>query len=358
MAILAKAGNAFVGKGRRIYVKPVKREKPKDWVPEIKNQISIPIVAEKFFPGWTPKKSCKSPFRNDQKPSFSVYDNGTKWNDYATGEHGSVIDFYMLCRDCGKAQAIADLKGWLNGDTGDAAPIIRAQGAQQPEEPKQQTHPDLRIPTDEELAVISELRKIRDPALQIAVERGFLWTAASQLYGCECLIITDQTRKTYRARRLDGKPIKPGVKAVCVTGSQASWPIGLEEAKDFPCIALCEGEMDFLAAFDHALSCGTKDQVAPVCMSGASNWIPDEVIPLFEGKRVRIFIHADRAGEDAWNRWRVQLRGTATEITGFDFSGRTMEPDESVVTDLNDLLRISPDCLQRNREEVTNIMKF
>jgi hypothetical protein len=61
--------------------------------------------------------------------------------------------------------------------------------------------------------------------------------------------MTDRTRKNYWARRLDGQTIKPGVKAVCVTGSQASWPIGLEKAQDFPCIALCEGEMDFLAAF-------------------------------------------------------------------------------------------------------------
>lgn len=111
-------------------------------------------------------------------------------------------------------------------------------------------------------------------------------------------------------------------------------------------------------SFDHAISCGTEDRVAPVCMSGAGNRIPGEAIPLFAGKRVRIFIHADKAGEKAWNTWRAQLRGTATEVTGLDFGGYTMAPDESVVTDLNDLLRISPDCLERNREEVDNIMIF
>jgi DNA primase len=149
-----------------------------------------------------------------------------------------------------------------------------------------------------------------------------------------------------------------GSKAICLTGSQASWPIGLEDAKSYPCIALCEGEMDFLAAFGHAYASGVEDQVAPVCMSGASNRIPNGAIPLFRDKRVRIFVQADRAGEDASNRWYNQIKHVASSVDGFDFADYTMEPDETVVTDLNDLLRVSSDCWEQHREEIESVMNF
>jgi hypothetical protein len=327
-----------------------------DRVPDIKARISIPMVAERFFSGWQPKVSCKSPFREEDRPSFSVYANGTKWKDQATGNGGSVIDFYMQCKSCDRAQAIADLKGWLDGGTVNVAPIIRAPAAPKVEERKPQVHPELRKPTVAELEEISEWRSISVPALQIAVDRGFLWTATSTNFGYECLIVTDQTRKNYRVRRMDRQLIN-GSKAICLTGSQASWPIGLEDAKSYPCIALCEGEMDFLAAFGHAYASGVEDQVAPVCMSGASNRIPEEVIPLFKDKRVRIFVQADKAGEDASMRWYKQLKGVSTKVDGFDFASY-YDTNESVVTDLNDLLRVHSDCWEQHREDIESIMNF
>ncbi|MDB4422894.1 bifunctional DNA primase/polymerase [bacterium] len=40
-----------------------------------------------------PSESCRSPFRDDLNPSFSVFDAGRKWKDYGTDEHGDVFDF-------------------------------------------------------------------------------------------------------------------------------------------------------------------------------------------------------------------------------------------------------------------------
>ena len=40
-----------------------------------------------------PSESCRSPFRDDLNPSFSVFDAGRKWKDYGTEEHGDVFDF-------------------------------------------------------------------------------------------------------------------------------------------------------------------------------------------------------------------------------------------------------------------------
>ena len=40
-----------------------------------------------------PSESCRSPFRDDLNPSFSVFDAGRKWNDFSTEEYGDVFDF-------------------------------------------------------------------------------------------------------------------------------------------------------------------------------------------------------------------------------------------------------------------------
>ena len=40
-----------------------------------------------------PSESCRSPFRDDLNPSFSVFDAGRKWRDHGTDEHGDVFDF-------------------------------------------------------------------------------------------------------------------------------------------------------------------------------------------------------------------------------------------------------------------------
>ena len=40
-----------------------------------------------------PSESCRSPFRDDLNPSFSVFDAGRKWKDYGTDESGDVFDF-------------------------------------------------------------------------------------------------------------------------------------------------------------------------------------------------------------------------------------------------------------------------
>src|SRR5262249_13057532 len=36
-----------------------------------------------------------SPFRNDERPSFSIYDNGAKWKDHGTDDQGDAFDFYQ-----------------------------------------------------------------------------------------------------------------------------------------------------------------------------------------------------------------------------------------------------------------------
>jgi hypothetical protein len=75
----------------------------------------------------------------------------------------------------------------------------------------------------------------------------------------------------------------------------------------------------------------------PVCMTGASCRIHPEALPLFRGKRVRIFGHVDAAGQSAVQKWADQLQAVQAEVDAFDFSG-LRKSDGSSVKDLNDFI--------------------
>jgi hypothetical protein len=71
-----------------------------------------------------------------------------------------------------------------------------------------------------------------------------------------------------------------------------------------------------------------------------------------------------RSGQEAWERWGGQLYETASRVDGFSFGGLTSITDEtdetegSPVTDLNDLLTVSYDCWEKNRELIESVMNF
>jgi hypothetical protein len=48
----------------------------------------------------------RSPFRQDQNPSFSIYGGGRRWKDFGTGEGGSVVDFVVMATGLPLADAI------------------------------------------------------------------------------------------------------------------------------------------------------------------------------------------------------------------------------------------------------------
>jgi hypothetical protein len=332
---------------------------------QIKARITIPILAQQLFPGWKPDRSCLSPFRQEEKESFSVFANGSRWNDFASDEGGDVFDFFRKAKGCDQRTAFVELKAMLNGGTVSPTP---ATSPERPKEERKQFHPSLLKPADADLTAIYYLRSIWTPALQIAVDRGLLWVSTLKCFNLakettehhRAFVVTDRMRRAYNARRLDGKvwdhlPSKP--KAWLLYGSNGNWPIGIQEAEEFPAIALCEGGPDFLAAFGHALASSVQHLVAPVCMSSASGHIPTDALPYFEGKRVRIFVHDDRAGYDAGGRWAAELDGIASEVDGFSFIGLT-DVEGSSIGDLNQLLKVDYDCWEANRETIEGVMSF
>jgi hypothetical protein len=321
----------------------------------IRRVITIPILAEKLHPGWefTVGRACHSPWRTDTHTSFYISPDGMLWHDKGVGKGGNVFHFYMASIGCDKRQAFKDLLAMAGGDNISSSPIAQAAPGAAGKRP--QHHPPLEMPTVEELTAISKLRSIKLGALQLAADQGFLFSAT--LKSLRAFILTDQTRKCYLARKMDGTIWEHNdCKAYTLSGSQASWPIGILESALYPAIALTEGVPDFLSAFHLALAFGVDAVVAPVCISGASVSIPGEALPRFAGKRIRIFAHQDEAGQRAAQRWTEQLKDIAT-VDRFSFKGLEMV-DGKAVKDLNDLLKISSESYRRNAKAIDDIMRF
>ena len=320
-------------------------------VDEIKALLTIPDVAGRVFSGWKAAKSCKSPFRKDKNASFSIYANGQKWKDHATGDGGDVIDFYSKATGRSTADAIREL-ALMSGIADESV---------ESEESKILRLPELHQGVTGELGTLAKIRHLSMEGLQLATERGLLRFADMPDAGQSVTvwIITDSKRLSAQARRMDGLPLhtKVGatVKAKSLYGSKRSWPIGLPEAATYPHIVLVEGGPDLLAAYHFIRTEDREIEVAPVAMLGAANHIPAEALPMFAGKSVRIFPHLDEAGSKAALRWTL-LRQAGIEAHCFDLSGLTMT-NGSAVNDLNDVSSVSADCFEAERD-IWNVMTW
>lgn len=274
-------------------------------------------------------------------PSFSVSADGMLFHDFATGDAGDVVDFFQ--RASGLSRRDACLKFIeLAGGHFLPRPTMHSPGCMAAK--SKPTFPRFNKGTTAELRRLAKLRNIGCEGLEWANERGLLWFAT--LKGHPAWVITDAARLNGQARRMDGglwEHLKGCPKAWTLPGSSASWPIGINEARPFPAIALCEGGPDFLAAhylalWEQASHCSWRDvQCAPVAMLGANQRIHENALSLFAGKRIRIFGHDDEAGRLAVERWALQLQTVGAKVDAFRFAG-LRQVDGKPVKDLNDSL--------------------
>ena len=283
------------------------------------------------------KNSCRSPFRDDNKPSFSVNADGTLWHDFATGEGGDTVGFFQ--RATGLSQRAACRKFIeLAGGRITAWPRAPRQQAMPAEAKPKPVFPGFNVGTDADFQQLADLRQICREGLALASERGLL--GFTRLKGFPSWIVTDSARVNAQARRMDGQTwedLEGRPKAYTLPGAWASWPIGISEAQRYPVIALCEGGPDFLAAFHLIYHEFMEAQCSAVTMLGATQRIHADALPLFAGKRVRIFGHNDEAGRSAVERWAQQMTSVGADVDAFSFAGLNQE-DGKPVNDLNDSL--------------------
>jgi len=336
----------------------------RDALAQAKDKLTVPTLAATIYPDWRPGKTCRSPFREDRKPSFSIFDGGRRWRDFGTSEHGDAIDFLARARGLSNADAVREFMRLadvgprhvaVSLSLGAIMPAVmaRVDSAVNGNHRKPVLPKDVHEGTRAELRLLASLRGLNIAALTLATNRGLLRFATMQDGGSRITawIITDQDRRNAQARRLDGlawQSLPGGPKAKTLAGSQAAWPIGITEAQSFPCVALVEGGPDLLAALHFALAEGMQEHVGTVAMLGASLSIPDDALPLFAGKRVRIFPHLDEAGQDAAARWENQLVDAGATADCFSLAN-IRKTDESEIKDLNDLAFLHADDFEQDR---------
>lgn len=218
-----------------------------------------------------PGRCCKSPFRPEERhPSFSIYGEGMKSKDHATGETFDVVDFVAKALDVDTGGAVR----WLREKVGGGNSRVHASPADGVRKAK--PWPQMRRGTPEELAALAKLRGLTVRAVKLADERGFLYFGRQ--WGLPFWCITDQARRCVELRRLDGKLWAafgqvPERKAHCC-GDKA-WPIGLTKCASFERVLLVEGVGDFLAAHAVIDGEGRNDDVAALCCMGATVRLAD-----------------------------------------------------------------------------------
>ena len=337
--------------------------RPRTRIDEARARFTVPVLWRLFNLRGDPGSPCCSPFREDRSPSFSIFDSGRRWRDHATAERGDAVDFLAKIKGVSNAEAYFELLR-----------TVDRTGQKVEESPRPSAPPKKRealklwgvgMSSDADLEKISAVRSIPIEGLRLAADRRLLFSYEDPYQGPSWLI-TDDSRRSASYRRIDGKRFyfrepedgkKEGPKSRNWKGSEANWPIGIAQASGFPAIALTEGGPDFLSAFALAYAGAVESLVAPACMTGAGCRIHEDALPLFRGKRVRIFADADEPGQAALHRWTEQLQEVQAEVDGYSFDG-LLKTDGSPVEDLNDFLLVDRAASKCASEVVRGIMDF
>jgi hypothetical protein len=326
-------------------------------ITQLRETCPLPTLLKKMGLGECAVSSCRSPFREDEHPSFGIYQNDGRWfwKDFGAAEgddrgdeiaflakhHGldAKTDFQEIVRYW---QKVAD------------SPEDQEVAVTRPAEKPKATKPNMTgfgPGTAEQIKRLSALRGISTTALDAADECGFLvfgrW-CGQEVYG-----LRDQSEKVLMLRRLDGHMFPDcgnltERKSHAVAGSQVSWPVGILEAKGSDLVLMVEGLPDFLAAFDIIQrEYSEAVTVCPVCMLSASSRIPADALALFKGLHVRIVPHVDEAGIKAAHCWQKQLIKAGAKCVDFVDLSRFGEG----IKDLNDALVAHADNYGKNPED-------
>src|SRR5260221_7508045 len=147
---------------------------PRNRIEEAKARFTIPILWRMFGLPGKPARSCRSPFREDRSPSFSISEDGRRWIDFATGERGDAVDFLAKIKSISNAEAFIELLRMVDG------------AAEKVEESTRRTAPQkkrenlklwgVEMCSDADLEKISASRSIPIEGLRLAADRRLLFS--------------------------------------------------------------------------------------------------------------------------------------------------------------------------------------
>lgn len=141
-----------------------------------------------------PSKSCRCPWREDRKPSFSVFDEGRSFKDFSADETGDVFTFIMPAT----GWEFKDVLQWIEVRTGltrqHRMPMPSIVRRPSPPKPKKKLKlPALYTGTDKELMMLAQGRRVHPYAITIALKISTL--RFGEVCGLRCWILLDESRR-------------------------------------------------------------------------------------------------------------------------------------------------------------------
>ncbi|MCW1883817.1 hypothetical protein OKA04_03695 [Luteolibacter flavescens] len=260
-----------------------------------------------------------SPFRDERTPSLSIFDNGTSWKDWGTGEGGDVVEFVRLSLG-GYREAREWFAERLGTDLCHHGGVkAHSRLAKAPLSPPRRIEWPAELVTGTEATweAFARQRGYSPSSVSVAVKAGLL--RFIRVDGRACFVVTDATRRNGEMRRCDrsmfnGYPGCKPTKAFRLKGVSKAWPVGCDLLRGQPqatSVLLCEGATDLLTAFD--LYCKYKRA------GGSTSWVPLGILgagckqlsldaaDIIRTRRVRIVFDSDKAGNGGAAHWRNML---------------------------------------------------
>jgi Toprim-like len=279
-----------------------------------------------------PARTCKSPFREDKKPSFSVYmaKSGQRWYDQGTGEGGDVVDLWAKAKGITLATAINEL-GAMIGEVERHSSKYKIS-EEKPEEKTVQWPSDLRMPTIAECESLGMLRDLPAAAFDLAARLGFLKVGTHR--GELLWFLTDASKQGAEGKTFTGDPcVASGKKIVAIPGTNKSWCYGLiSDKKEWDAIdklILVEGLPDFFAVFSLLIDWPGSARV--ITMLGASTMPADECEKYIGMRDILLIPHNDQEGERATKKWIDRLLGFGSKVIVQRIPGKSKDVNEFLI---------------------------
>jgi hypothetical protein len=198
---------------------------------------------------------CLSPFREEVKPSFSVYGGGSRWHDFATDEDGDIVDFIAKALEIKHDAAALDLSEaakllikWYREGPSDYEKSC-AKKLKRPSRAigKKFFKPiNFRIPKPLEIEDLMGSRSlINQQGIWELMNRGML--KFTDRYLQPCWVLLDESGHNAQIRAIYPERLAFKAKALTLSGSAGKWPIGLPFVKRCSQVLICEGPPDLIA---------------------------------------------------------------------------------------------------------------
>jgi hypothetical protein len=287
-----------------------------DRIRQLKERVTIADAwAALGLPG-EPKDLCRVPWREDRRPSLSIYQGSTKWKDHGRDENGDVVDFTCKASNVGVPEALRILEGIAGYSPEFTSPSRQPVKVSEltPAQKRAQLWPTFTALTREQIEIVADGRKLPSDAVALLAWMECLRFARWK--NRDCLIIREGPFA--QARPLDNLPfIKPDgskVKSLNLPGSQGV-AIGRGLLRPNSPVLLVEGAIGIVEAAAAIMHAGCTEWT-PIAMTSASSRFErdPELLAMFAGRRVRIIPDQDEAGLDGAASWLAALEAVGATV--------------------------------------------